>query len=63
LTRYLVKANGGAAGIGGQPLKAFAGNVANKLYQPWNRLASGSCMPPAVRRVDIPKIAMLVPER
>lgn len=51
----LVKANGGAAGVDGQTLEKFAGDVSNNLYKLWNRLASGSYMPPAVKRVEIPK--------
>lgn len=50
-----VKANRGAAGVDGQTLTEFEGNVTNNLYKLWNRLASGSYMPPAVRRVEIPK--------
>ncbi len=50
-----VKANRGAAGVDGQTLAEFAGDVTNNLYKLWNRLASGSYMPPAVRRVEIPK--------
>ena len=50
-----VKTNGGAAGVDGQSLKEFGEDEANKLYKLWNRLASGSYMPPAVKRVDIPK--------
>lgn len=51
----LVKANGGAAGVDGQTVKAFDEDVVNNLYKLWNRLASGSYMPPAVKRVEIPK--------
>ena len=50
-----VRANGGAAGIDGQTVEAFDEDMANNLYRLWNRLASGSYMPPAVKRVDIPK--------
>ena len=50
-----VKANRGAAGVDGQTLTEFEGNVKNNLYKLWNRLASGSYMPSAVRRVEIPK--------
>ena len=50
-----VKANRGAAGIDGQTLTGFDENVTDNLYKLWNRLASGSYMPQAVRRVDIPK--------
>jgi len=51
----LVKANGGAAGVDGQSLEEFEENVSDNLYKLWNRLASGSYMPPAVKRVEIPK--------
>ncbi|EIV8737703.1 group II intron reverse transcriptase/maturase, partial [Shigella sonnei] len=50
-----VKANRGAAGIDGQTLAGFDENVTDNLYKLWNRMASGSYMPQAVRRVDIPK--------
>ncbi|TGN37623.1 group II intron reverse transcriptase/maturase [Paracoccus liaowanqingii] len=51
----LVEGNGKAAGVDGQSLEAFAGDLANNLYKLWNRLASGSYFPPPVRRVEIPK--------
>jgi RNA-directed DNA polymerase len=50
-----VKANRGAAGVDGQTLPEFDEDVTNNLYKLWNRLASGSYMPPAVRCVEIPK--------
>jgi RNA-directed DNA polymerase len=50
-----VKRNGKAAGVDGQSLEAFAGDLGNNLYRLWNRLASGSYFPPPVRRVEIPK--------
>lgn len=50
-----VKANGGAAGVDQQTLEDFAGNYKGNLYKLWNRMASGSYMPPPVKRVDIPK--------
>jgi len=50
-----VKAKGGAAGVDGQTVEEFEKNVTNNLYKLWNRLASGSYMPPAVKRVEIPK--------
>ncbi|MGV7960120.1 hypothetical protein QPK13_03060 [Photorhabdus tasmaniensis] len=49
-------ADGGAAGIDGQTLTGFDENVTDNLYKLWNRLASGSYIPPAVRRVEIPKV-------
>jgi len=50
-----VKANRGAAGVDGQTIEEFDEDVSNNLYKLWNRLASGSYMPQAVRRVEIPK--------
>jgi len=50
-----VRANRGAAGIDGQTIQGFEERLANNLYKLWNRLSSGSYMPPPVRRVDIPK--------
>lgn len=50
-----VKANQGAAGVDGQSIEEFEARLADNLYKLWNRLSSGSYMPPPVRRVDIPK--------
>ncbi|MFM5429231.1 hypothetical protein ACET8G_20595 [Aeromonas veronii] len=50
-----VKANRGAAGVDGQSFGEFEKNLTGNLYKLWNRMASGSYIPPAVRRVDIPK--------
>jgi RNA-directed DNA polymerase len=50
-----VKANQGAAGVDGQSVEQFEGDLENNLYRLWNRLCSGSYFPPPVRRVDIPK--------
>ena len=50
-----VRANRGAAGVDGQSIEEFEQNLSGNLYKLWNRLASGSYMPPAVRRVEIPK--------
>jgi RNA-directed DNA polymerase len=50
-----VRANAGAAGVDGQSLEEFEAKLAENLYRLWNRLASGSYMPPPVRRVEIPK--------
>ncbi|MEW6352588.1 MAG: group II intron reverse transcriptase/maturase [Thermodesulfobacteriota bacterium] len=50
-----VKANKGGAGVDGQTLQALEEDLGNNLYKLWNRLASGSYMPPPVRRVEIPK--------
>ena len=50
-----VKANHGGAGIDAQTLEKFDQDLSNNLYKLWNRLASGSYLPPPVKRVDIPK--------
>jgi group II intron reverse transcriptase/maturase len=50
-----VKANRGAAGVDGQSIEEFEQNLSGNLYKLWNRMSSGSYMPPAVRRVEIPK--------
>lgn len=50
-----VKANRGAAGVDGVSIKEFEANLKDNLYKLWNRMSSGSYMPPPVRRVEIPK--------
>ena len=46
-----VKRNGQAAGVDGQSLDDFNKDLENNLYKLWNRMASGSYLPPPVRRV------------
>jgi group II intron reverse transcriptase/maturase len=50
-----VKANKGSAGIDHQSLKDFDADKCNNLYKLWNRMSSGSYIPPPVLRVEIPK--------
>lgn len=50
-----VKSNQGAAGVDGVSIEDFERNLSGNLYKVWNRLSSGSYMPPAVRAVQIPK--------
>lgn len=50
-----VKENHGAAGVDDQTIAEFEKDLSNNLYRLWNRMSSGSYMPPPVRRVDIPK--------
>jgi group II intron reverse transcriptase/maturase len=50
-----IKGKGKAAGVDQQSLKDFNKNLADNLYRLWNRMASGSYFPSAVRRVEIPK--------
>jgi RNA-directed DNA polymerase len=51
----LVKSNKGGAGIDGQTILDFERNLKDNLYKIWNRLSSGSYIPPAVKAVPIPK--------
>ena len=50
-----VKSNGGAEGVDGVTLEMLTANKQPLLYKLWNRLASGSYFPQAVRGVEIPK--------
>ena len=50
-----VKANKGAAGVDGVSLTVFEEDLKNNLYRIWNRMASGTYFPPAVKAVEIPK--------
>jgi RNA-directed DNA polymerase len=50
-----VRDNKGAAGVDGVTIVAFEKKLQNNLYRIWNRLSSGSYLPPAVKRVMIPK--------
>lgn len=50
-----VKANRGGMGVDGQSIAEFDEQLEDNLYKLWNRLASGSYMPPSVKRVEIPK--------
>jgi RNA-directed DNA polymerase len=50
-----VKQGGKAAGIDGESWEAFDKKLEDNLYVIWNRLASGTYHPSAVREVEIPK--------
>lgn len=50
-----VKANQGSAGVDGISMEEFDAGRSKNLYKLWNRLASGSYFPPAVKEVEIPK--------
>ena len=50
-----VKANRGAAGVDQQSLEDFEKDLKRNLYKIWNRMSSGSYLPPPVRLVEIPK--------
>jgi len=51
----LVKANRGAAGIDDETITMFEQNLSGNLYKLWNRMSSGSYLPPPVKQVEIPK--------
>ena len=53
----LVKANAGSAGVDKQSIAAFEEDLKDNLYKLWNRMSSGSYMPPPVKAVAIPKKA------
>ncbi|OYY00222.1 MAG: group II intron reverse transcriptase/maturase [Sphingobacteriia bacterium 35-40-5] len=50
-----VKANDGAAGVDKETIEEFEADLKGNLYKIWNRMSSGSYMPPPVRLVEIPK--------
>jgi RNA-directed DNA polymerase len=50
-----VKANRGAAGVDEESIQAFEANLKGNLYKVWNRMSSGSYVPPPVRAVELPK--------
>jgi Cys/Met metabolism PLP-dependent enzyme/Reverse transcriptase (RNA-dependent DNA polymerase) len=50
-----VRANKGAPGVDGQAIEEFEADLAGNLYKIWNRMSSGSYLPPPVRAVEIPK--------
>lgn len=51
-----VKSKGGSAGVDGITIEKVSSNPKKYLYPVWNRLASGSYHPPAVKQVAIPKV-------
>ena len=50
-----VKANRGVAGIDDESIAMFEQDLSKNLYKLWNRMSSGSYMPPPVKQVEIPK--------
>lgn len=50
-----VKKNKGASGVDEVSIQDFEVNLKDNLYKLWNRMASGSYFPCAVRTVEIPK--------
>ena len=52
---HKVKSNGGAGGVDGVEIPDYEQSKVKWLYKLWNRMASGSYHPQAVRTVEIPK--------
>ena len=50
-----VKANAGSAGVDRQTIEDFEKDLKCNLYKIWNRMSSGSYLPPPVKAVPIPK--------
>jgi RNA-directed DNA polymerase len=50
-----VKANRGAWGVDEESIEEFESDLKGNLYKLWNRMSSGSYMPPPVRAVEITK--------
>jgi len=50
-----VKANRGSAGIDEETIAMFDEKLSRNLYKLWNRMSSGSYLPPPVKQVEIPK--------
>ncbi len=56
-----VRANQGAAGIDAETIERFERKLGDNLYKLWNRMSSGSYLPPPVKAVPIPKKSGGVP--
>lgn len=50
-----VRANQGAAGVDRESVSEFERDLKRNLYRVWNRMSSGTYMPPPVLAVQIPK--------
>ncbi|HZK49337.1 MAG TPA: group II intron reverse transcriptase/maturase [Thermoleophilia bacterium] len=50
-----VKANRGAPGVDEESVAEFGRDLQGNLYKLWNRMSSGTYMPPPVKAVQIPK--------
>lgn len=50
-----VRSNKGSGGVDGVSLEEFNKDLENHLYKLWNKMSSGSYIPPAVKLMEIPK--------
>lgn len=55
LSYQKVRSNRGAGGVDGVSLEKFHAGYKDHLYRLWNRMSSGSYIPPPVRLKEIPK--------
>lgn len=52
---HQVRSNRGSAGVDEVSMNEFDKEYRDNLYKLWNRMSSGSYMPPAVKLIEIPK--------
>jgi RNA-directed DNA polymerase len=50
-----VKSNRGSAGVDEVSMNEFDKEYRDRLYKLWNRMSSGSYMPPPVKLIEIPR--------
>ncbi len=50
-----VRANQGGPGVDGCTIEEFESELRDRLYVTWNRMSSGSYVPPPVKAVEVPK--------
>ncbi|MFL5512946.1 MAG: group II intron reverse transcriptase/maturase [Gemmatimonadales bacterium] len=50
-----VRANQGGPGVDGCTVEEFESELRDRLYVTWNRMSSGSYVPPPVKAVEVPK--------
>ena len=50
-----VEANQGGPGVDGCTIEEFESELRDRLYVTWNRMSSGSYVPPPVKAVEVPK--------
>jgi len=50
-----VRENQGGPGVDGCTIEEFESELRDRLYVTWNRMSSGSYVPPPVKAVEVPK--------
>jgi RNA-directed DNA polymerase len=56
-----VKANKGAAGIDNESIAQFEQRLKRNLYKVWNRMSSGSYLPPPVKQISSNSMSEMEP--